>query len=310
MKIYEYSEEMRVDFSATVVALGLFDGVHKGHKSLLSLAKKEAEKLKLPLVVFTFFSESELLKGAARLYSTQTKNELLKKAGADYVVCAAFGKISGISAESFVCDVLVKKLGARLAVTGFDFRFGKNRTGDTKLLTRLMQSFGYDTLLVPDETVSGTKVSTSLIKELLKDGNVHFANELLGEPYFIEGEIVHGDKRGETLGLPTVNISLQNDKSFIKLGVYHSRVIIDGKSYTGLTNIGKCPTFEEREVHAETFILDFSENVYGKKARVFLIDYLREEKKFKDKNELTEQIQKDIASVKERQKKCQALGTN
>lgn len=302
MKIYEYSEEMHVDFSAAVVALGLFDGVHKGHQALLSIAKKEAEKLKIPLVVFTFFSENELPKGVTRLYSTEVKSELLQRAGADFIVYADFSKIAGYEAEDFVRDIIINKLGARLAVTGTDFRFGKNRAGDTKLLAEIMQSFGKAALLVPDEIVSETKISTSLIKELLKNGDTRLASELLGEPYFIEGEIVHGDSRGETLGLPTVNISLQSDKSFIKLGVYQSAVEIDGKSYTGLTNIGKCPTFKEREVHAETFILDFSENVYGKRARVALIDYLREEKKFKDKDELTEQIQKDIASVKERQK--------
>ena len=143
-------------------------------------------------------------------------------------------------------------------------------------------------------------LSTSLITELLKQGNPRAASELLGEPYFIEGEIIRGDGRGELLGLPTVNISLQNDKSFIKQGVYYTQVLIDEKSYTGLTNIGKCPTFEEREVHTETFILDFSGKVYGKIAKVFLIDYLREEKKFKDKDELTNQIKSDIACVKER----------
>ncbi len=301
MEIYEYSENLNMDFSAAVVALGLFDGVHKGHKALLASAKSEAQKAGIPLVVFTFFSENELPKGVTRLYSTSVKSELLEKAGADFAVYADFNKISGISAESFVCDVLIKKLGAELAVTGLDFKFGKDRAGNTALLTQLMNDFGKNTILVPDETVSGMKVSTSLIKELLKEGNPKLAEELLGEPYFIEGEIVHGDGRGTSLGLPTVNISLQNDKSFIKQGVYYSKVIIDDKSYTGLTNIGICPTFEERDVHAETFILDFSGKVYNKVARIHLIDFLREERKFKNKDELTEQIQKDVASVRERQ---------
>lgn len=300
MTIYEYSKDIKTDFSASVVALGLFDGVHKGHKALLSKAKKEAEKLKLPLVVFTFFSENELPKGITRLYSTDAKNELLEKAGADYVVYADFGKISGISAESFVCDVLIKELGTSLAVTGLDFKFGKGRTGDTRLLSELMKSFGKSTLIVPDEIVSGVKISTSIIKELLQNGDIRYANELLGEPYFIEGEIVRGDGRGTTLGLPTVNIPLQSDKSFIRHGVYHTKIIIGEKSYTGLTNIGKCPTFEERETHAETFILNFSDSVYGKLARIYLIDYLRDEKKFDSKDELTKQIKKDIESVKER----------
>ena len=300
MKIYEYSENIRADFSAAVVALGLFDGVHKGHKSLLSAAKKEAKRANVPLVVFTFFSENALPKGVTRLYSSSVKNELLEKAGADYLVYADFSKISGVSAEGFVKDVLIGKLGAILAVTGLDFKFGKNRSGDSGLLTRLMEEAGRKTLFVPDEVVLGKKVSTSLIKELLKNGNPALAGELLGEPYFIEGEIIRGDGRGEKLGLPTVNLSLQSDKEFIKEGVYLSKVIIDGKSYTGLTNIGKCPTFGERDVHAETFILDFSDKVYGKIARVALIDYLREERKFESSKDLTEQIEKDLTLAKER----------
>lgn len=302
MRIYEYSENMTPDFSAAVVALGMFDGVHRGHKALLSSAKKEAKKRKAPLVVFTFFSENELPKGVTRLYSSEVKNELLEKAGADAAVYADFNKISGVSAESFIRDVLIGKLGALVAVTGFDFRFGKGREGDTKLLSRIMEDEKREVLLVPDEVVSGMKVSSSLIKKLLSEGNTRLADELLGDSYFIEGEIVHGDGRGASLGLPTVNISLHNDKSFIKQGVYYSRIVLGEKSYTGLTNIGKCPTFEERDVHAETFILDFSGELYGKTARIYLIDYLREEIKFKNKEELTNQINKDVASVKERYK--------
>lgn len=299
MKIYEYSENISTDFSAAVIALGLFDGVHKGHRALLSAAKKEAEKLNLPLAVFTFFSESELPKSASRLYSTSVKNELLEKAGVDCVIYSDFKRISNVTAEDFVNDILIKKLKLQLAVTGFDFKFGKGRAGDTKLLSQLVESAGKKCLLIPDEIFSGNKVSTSLIKELLSQGRMNFANELLGEPYFIEGEIIKGDGRGKMLGLPTVNISLQN-KPFLKLGVYRSEVLIGEKSYTGLTNIGNCPTFEEREVHAETFILDFDEKVYGETARISLLDFLREEKKFNTKDELINQVKKDINSVKEK----------
>ena len=300
MKIYEYSENVSVDFSASVIALGLFDGVHKGHRALLASAKKEAEKRGLPLAVFTFYSENKLPKGTTRLYSTNIKNELLEKTGAEYVIYADFETISDVSAESFVRDIIIKKLKARLAVTGLDFKFGKGRAGDARLLSKIMKDVGGECLLVPDETLSGKKISTSSIKELLGSGEPKLAAQFLGEPYFIEGEIVHGDGRGETLGLPTVNISLQKDKHFLKQGVYFTQIVIDGKSYTGLTNLGKCPTFEERDFHAETFILGFSKNVYGKRARIFLLDYLREEKRFNSREELTEQIKKDIKTVESR----------
>lgn len=300
LKIYEYSENIAIDFSAAVVALGLFDGVHVGHRALLSIAKREAEKRHLPLAVFTFFQENNLPKGTTRLYSNAIKTELLEKMGVEYVIYADFDKISGTDARSFITDILVGKLKAELAVTGLDFRFGKGRCGDTRLLSDVMRELNKECLSVPDKTAEGKKISTSLIKELLKGGNPRLAAKLLGEAYFIEGEIVHGDGRGETLGLPTVNISLQNNQDFIKTGVYLSKVTIGEKSYTGLTNIGVCPTFEAREVHAETFILDFSDKVYGKLARIHLFDYLREEKKFNSKEELTKQIMRDVASAKER----------
>ena len=298
MKIYEYSIDMNVDFSSCVVALGLFDGVHKGHRALIDAAKRESEKKNLPLAVFTFFSESELPKSSARLYSTKIKNELFEKMGVEHVIYADFKKISNVAAESFVCDILIKKLGARVAVTGLDFRFGKMRKGDTVLLSSLMTKAFGECIIVQDEEHFGKKISTSLIKELLSKGKTRLASELLGETYFIEGEIVQGDGRGAKLGIPTVNISLQKDKNFIKEGVYYSRVIIDKKAYTGITNIGKCPTFEEREVHAETFILDFSKTVYGKWARIYLIEYLREERRFENAEELLLQIKRDSEKVK------------
>ena len=220
MEIYEYSSDVKPSFSAAVVALGLFDGVHLGHRALLATAKAEAEKRGLPLVVFTFFSENELPKGATRLYSTEQKNELLKKAGAEYVVYADFGKIANLSAKSFVFDVLVDKLKAQLTVAGLDFRFGKGREGDAQTLAALMAERGGKCLLVPDESAFGAKVSTSLIKDLLKRGEPELAGKLLGEPYFIEGTIVRGDGRGRTLGLTTVNIYLPSDNSFIKHGVF------------------------------------------------------------------------------------------
>lgn len=300
VKIYEYSKSIKFGFSASVVALGLFDGVHKGHKALLNSAKREAEKRKLPLVVFTFFSENELPKSTKRLYSTDVKNELLEKAGADFVVLADFNKISNVSAESFVNDILIGKLSAELAVTGSDFRFGKGREGDKTLLSRIMSQNFKECLFVSDEMLYGKKVSTSYIKELLSEGKLSLANEFLGEAYFIEGKIVHGDGRGKSLGLPTVNIALQNRSNFIKKGVYYTEIDIGGKSYTGLTNIGVCPTFEAREVHAETFILNFSDTVYGEVARIRLLDYVRDEQKFKNKEELTEQIEKDLSQVKKR----------
>lgn len=299
MKIYDYKSAEALPFDKCVVALGFFDGVHRGHRALLAAAKSRAKELCLPLVVFSFYSETEGIKAPERLYSTEIKSALLEALGAEYALYARFGDISGMSACDFVSEFLIGKLGARLAVSGRDFRFGKGREGDTALLSKLMTASGGESLIVEDELAGEEKISTSLIKKLLANGRTKEAGELLAEPYFIIGEVVKGDGRGRSLGTPTVNISLQNSKSFLKTGVYHTSVVIDEKCYTGITNVGFCPTFSERERHTETFILGFSDCAYGKRAKLSFLDYLREEKRFSSKEELIAQINRDLSKIKE-----------
>ena len=295
MEIIEYSNNIG-KLPPSVIALGFFDGVHVGHRALLRRAKEEAKELGLGFTVFTFFSESPGLKaGEGRLYSTEEKCELLAALGVDCAIVASFEELSGLSAEEFVKDVLVSRLSCRVAVTGEDFRFGKGASGDTDELSRLMTVCGGRAIRVSDEKIDGSKISTSMIKEMLSSGNVRGARELLGEPYHIDAKVEHGRGVGRTLGIPTVNNSLPTGNDFIAKGVYLSLVKIDGRSYTGLTNIGTCPTFEERPTHAETFILDFSGEIYEKKIRIYLIDYIREERRFSSERELALEIEKNVA---------------
>ena len=179
-------------------------------------------------------------------------------------------------------------------MSGEDFRFGKGAAGDTAELSKLMAKLGCEAKTVRDERIDGEKISTSMIKKMLSLGKVKAASELLGEPFHFDSTVERGRGIGRTLGIPTVNNSLPKNKAFIASGVYLSRIKIGDKFYTGLTNIGICPTFEERPIHAETFILDFSEEIYERAVRIYLIDRIRDERRFSSEDELTREIEKNI----------------
>ena len=168
-----------------------------------------------------------------------------------------------------------------------------HRKGESKKLKELMAAFGGDAMIFDEYPTKGRAVSSTLIRGLLVAGDCARANQLLGEPYFLTGVVSHGDGRGRTLGLPTVNTDIPETKLQPKAGVYRSRVMIDGAFFDSVTNIGTCPTFAEREIHAETYIVNYSGNLYGEKIRIFFLGYLREEKKFESPNELIMQINVD-----------------
>ena len=300
METIEYKKGSLENMPTSVIALGFFDGVHIGHRSLLLKAKAEAEKNGLSFAVFTFASESPGLKSeSGRLYSSKEKCELLSELGVERTVIAKFEDVSQLSPEEFVHDVRVDELSCRIAITGEDFRFGKGASGNTSELSRLMQDLGGDAITVKDEHRYGKKISTTMIKELLSEGNARRAAELLSVPYHFDSRIVHGLGEGRRLGTPTVNNSLPNDKGFIARGVYLSGIRIADKFYTGITNIGTCPTFNERPVHAETYILDFSGDVYGEDARIYLLDFIREERRFDSKEELILEIENNVKLARE-----------
>ena len=300
METLEYKKGILKSIPASVIALGFFDGVHIGHRRLLLEAKKEAKRRGLSFSVFTFASESFGIKSdGGRLYSSSQKCELLDSLGVERTIIANFEDISELDAESFVREVLIGECSCEMAITGEDFRFGKGASGNTEELRRLMTKYSKSSITVKDERIDGKKISTTMIKELLSAGKAREASELLCLPYHFDSEIVHGLGKGKRLGTPTVNNSLPKDKDFIARGVYLSAIKIADKFYTGITNIGTCPTFEERPVHAETYILDFSGDLYGRTARIFLLDYIREERRFDTKEELVLEIENNVKLARE-----------
>ena len=307
MRIIEYKyPEPTVDLPASLVCLGFFDGVHIGHRTLIVDAVKRARGSGLLAVVFTFPAESESLKsGAARIYPTEKKLAIFESLGVDAVVLCDFASVASLSPESFVREVLVGSLGARVALAGADFRFGHRASGNSDMLRELMRLEGGDAVIHEMEYIDvpggRVEVSASLIREYLSSGRPELAAELLGEPYTVSGITVHGDGRGGKNGYPTVNTELP-DGSVLLRGVYHTEVRVGGKAYVGLSNVGTCPTFGERREHIETYVLDFDEDVYGECVEIAFLGYLREERRFESATELALEIEKNIKEAVRRSK--------
>ena len=292
MKIYEYFHGKSI-IENTAIALGFFDGVHKGHRILLETTKKLAEKNNLTFAVFTFRSENSFKSGGS-IYSTDEKLEIFESLGVEAVILADFASVAGISAEEFVLSALIKDMGCKAAVAGFDFRFGNKATGNADLLKKLLYENGAMCVIEEEQQIDGGKISTSAIKELLQCGDSKNARRYLETPYFITATVTHGNGVGRKLGFPTVNTALPSGRVNLKMGVYRTAVAIDGRLYSAVTNVGVCPTFDAREAHSETYIIDYSGDLYDKKIRIFFLDYLREEIKFENPKSLVLQINVDI----------------
>lgn len=306
MKIYNYryGEPCRFADGVTfgergaVLVLGFFDGVHVAHRELIRQGREVADGLGVPLGIFTFPSDGSVKKGAPRIYGDKEKLGIFESLGVDFTLLADFHSLHSLSPEEFVSRVLISDLAAAVCVAGYNFRFGRNASGDAQMLSALMAAHGREAIIKEELSDGGAGISASRIRTLLTDGSIKEANRLLGEPYSITGSVTHGNATGRRLGYPTVNLPLKEGSAVPRRGVYKSSAVIDGKAYSSLTNIGSCPTFEEREVHAESYLLDFSGDLYGKTVRIILHDFLRDERKFGSPEELTMQINVDINSIK------------
>ncbi len=302
MKVYRYKKGSELQLEEpTSFALGFFDGVHTAHRELIEKTRKEASRLSLPLGIFTF-SSSEIKAGVKRIYTEEEKLFLFEKMGADIVFIADFDAVKELSPSEFVEDFLKKRLSAALVAAGYNFKFGRYASADVRVLKELAQKNGIPSVICEEYDDGGMPVSSSRIRKCLTEGNMKEASKLLGHPYFILATVEGGLGLGHSLGFPTINASFDKEKLVVRFGVYESRVKLSGKYYPALTNVGTCPTFGERKAHTETFILNFSGNLYGERLEIQLLDYLREEKKFESSKELTMQINIDKSKVFERNK--------
>lgn len=297
MNVVYYSYPVTLELGKIAVALGYFDGVHVGHRELISLLVREAKAKGLKPYVLTFAdSISKTKKTQSIIYNTEEKIKIFSSLGVEGVIVTDFSSISGLSPESFVGDVLVSSLGVELAISGYNFRFGKGAAADSLALVELMEKAGKSAIILSEQKIDGKPLSATVIRDHISEKRLGEAARMLGLPYAIEGEVERGLGLGKAYGFPTVNLPLRRT-SPLSTGVYRTAVIIDGRAYTGVTNVGSCPTVSEREIHTETLIADFEGDLYGKTVRIYFLGYLREEKRFDSIDELRDRIylDKDIA---------------
>lgn len=278
----------------TAIALGTFDGVHLGHRAVLNMPseyKKVAVTFKVP-------PKMELSVGKGLITSVEEKRQRLEKIGIDEVFLLEFGDVRNMSAQDFL-HFLVKKYSPSLISCGFNYRFGKNGEGDTKFLGDFCNDNQIELNCCESVCYNGIPVSSTLIREMLSSGKVKEASELLVEPFSFTSRVIEGDKRGRTIGFPTINQKYPDEKVKIKFGVYKTLVKIDNKEYNGITDIGIRPTYKSDFVISETHIIDFSGDLYDKEVEIIPLEFIREEKKFSSLCELRNQIDVDLKYIKE-----------
>lgn len=279
----------------TALALGTFDGVHIGHLSVINAAVLSGYNS--VAVAFPVPPRCTLSGNTELLTTPFEKNEILRAARVNRVHFLDFESIQNIEPEDFLL-FLKSTFNPALISCGFNYRFGRGGKGDTALLERFCSENGI-VLSVAEAVKTGEQiVSSTLIRDLLKKGDIKSANRFLSCPFGFSAEIIHGDKRGRTIGFPTVNQYYPEIKAGVRYGVYKSRITVDGKTYDGITNVGVRPTFQLEKVMAETFILDFTGEIYGKIADVRLLEFLREEQLFSSVEELKAAIEKDIEAAR------------
>ncbi|MFC4768834.1 bifunctional riboflavin kinase/FAD synthetase [Effusibacillus consociatus] len=296
-------------FEPSVMALGNFDGVHKGHRQIIEDARKIAAEKGVNLAVMTFDPHPRQVLGAGANYDQQLtplpiKLEVFEELGVTICYVVQFDtQFASVTAESFVHDFLFR-LNAKAIVVGFDYRFGAGGRADANTLKALAEEAGRAVHIVPAVNLYGEKVSSSFIREKLLLGEVKLAAELLGKPYEILGEVVRGEGRGRVLGFPTANIAPLHKFVLPRTGVYliQCKFADMDEPLSGLMNIGYKPTFNdlENQVTLEAHLFDFSGDLYHKQMKIQFLDFLRSEKKFNSAQELIAQIQADVQEAKRR----------
>jgi riboflavin kinase / FMN adenylyltransferase len=290
------------DVSGPIFAIGNFDGVHLGHQALIKRAVVLGKHLARPVALLTFdphprgfFRPDEPI---FTLTTAEQKAGYAAAAGAQGMVSLTFNsQLSALSAEEFVRDMLVKRLGIQGAVIGYDFHFGRGRTGSASGLADMGKTYGFVTETVEPFRVDGDIVSSSLVRDSLTGGDVTKANRLLGREWTLRAEVAHGDKRGRELGYPTANLHL--DKTItLKHGIYAVRATFDGKTHPAVASFGRRPTFDDGAPKLEVHVFDFAGDLYGKQMDVGFVGFIRPELKFNGVEPLIAQMDKD--SIKAR----------
>lgn len=289
----------------TAVALGNFDGIHIGHQYLLksNIEKAKEKNLKPSVLIFKNHTKTILKKDENFkidiLTSFEEKIQLLKELGIEIVYVMDFNEqIMKLSPELFVKNILLERLNAKLVTVGFDYRFGYKAQGDSNYLKELGKANGFVVNVIDPVYVEGEIVSSTIIRNLIINGYIEKANKLLGRNYCLIGTVIKGRSRGRKLGFPTANIRLNDRYVIPKTGVYKTFTYVDNSKFLSLTNIGYNPTFNEKNLKIETYILDFDEDIYDSIIKIEFMEFIRDDIKFNSVEELKNQMHKDVLYIK------------
>ncbi|RMA97283.1 bifunctional riboflavin kinase/FAD synthetase [Hydrogenothermus marinus] len=283
-------------------SVGNFDGFHKGHLKILNTLKDIAKEKNLKTAVITFDPHPRQVlqkKSLCKILNFETKKEFLTKIGIDYLIVIPFNKkIANLTKEDFL-KLLKENLKCNIVVVGKDWRFGKNREGDINFAKEFGKKLQLEVIAMEEEKIKDKKISSSLIRELLREGKIKQVNKVLGRNYCLKGKVVEGKKLGRKIGFPTINLKV-GENLCLKEGVYVGFIEIKDKIYNAIMNFGKRPTVDGKETVLEVHILNenFNENLKSGYLKTYFIDYLREEKKFNSLQELKRQIEKDVEKAK------------
>ena len=272
------------------VALGTFDGIHKGHLAVLGSAIKS----KVDKRVVVTFAAPPMKAGAKLIMPEKIKEEEFFILGFDEVLLLDFCEVKDMSPTEFL-DMLFEKYNVKSVSCGFNYRFGKSASGNTKTLKDYCYGHGAECIISDPVYYMDEPISSTRIRAAIENGDIKGANEMLGNSFFLESEVISGNARGRKMGFPTANQIPDKDVAMLKFGVYKTETELDGKKYNSITNIGIRPTYKTETPIAETHIIGFSGNLYGKTLRVNFLEFIREEKKFSGLDEVKKQIEKDLA---------------
>lgn len=283
------------------IALGNFDGIHRGHRILLENLVESARQHDVAASVLIFQEHTKNTiqnKKQGLLNSNKTKYKILKEIGIDIIYEMNFTKeVMGLDPVDFVKELLQSQLHVEGIVVGFDYRFGYKAKGDADLLTSLADELNLYVKIVPQISYKNEEISSTLIRKFIMMGFIEEANDYLGYPFTITGVVVPGKNLGKQIGFPTANIEPDVHYIIPKHGVYKTYIIIDGKKYLSATSIGTNPTFDEDEVKVETYIIDFDDDIYGREVELELVEYLRPMITFDSVDDLVKQMKEDVETV-------------
>lgn len=303
MKIYNNIDEFKPIDNA-IVTIGTFDGVHLGHRKIIERVKQLAQDSGGETVILTFFPHPRMIlhpedHNLKMINTMDEKAQLLEQLGVDHLIITPFSRdFSNQTAEEYIRDILVNKIGTKKIVIGYDHRFGKDRQGGLTELQRLSPVYGYEVVEIPEQDIHDVAISSTRIRNALLSDEIDLANEFLGYPFFVTGKVMRGDQIGRTIGYPTANILIEETYKLIPAdGIFAVKVQLNGQEYKGMGYIGHRPTINGMTRNIEVNIFDFNEDIYSQSIRMEFIKYVRGDIKFTTLDDLTVQLGRDKEAV-------------